>query len=101
LKYLREVIDRNVTFWKMAPDNGIFSNLHPDFRGLAWPGHEYVLGTNKAHRDIVANLPDGLWTIKRYDIISKEEKTLSHAARGIFTFDAPDSRAVMFHFKRN
>jgi hypothetical protein len=101
LKYLREIIDRNVTFWKMAPGTGIFSNLHPDFRGLAWPGHEYVLGTNKVHRDIVANLPDGTWTIKRYDIISKEEKILSKSASGSFTFVTPDSRAVMFHFKRN
>jgi len=101
LKYLRETIDKNVTFWKMAPETGIFSNLHPDFRGLAWPGHEYVLGTNKAHRNIVANLPEGTWTIKRYDIISKEEETLSESASGSFTFDAPDSRTVMFHFKRN
>ena len=100
LKYLREIIDANVTFWKMAPDTGIFSNLHPDFRGLAWPGHEYVLGTNRAHEKIVANLPDGTWTIKRFDIISKEEQTLSESASGRFTFDAPDSRAVMFHFKR-
>ncbi len=100
LKYLRETIDKNITFWKMAPDSGIFSNLHPGFRGLARPGHEYVLGTNKAHKEIVANLPGGTWTIKRYDIISKEEKNLSEAARGSFTFDAPDSRAVMFHFKR-
>jgi hypothetical protein len=101
LKYLRQIIDSNITFWKMAPGTGIFSNLHPDFRGLAWPGHEYVLGTNKSHRDIVANLSDGTWTIKRYVIISKKEKTLSKSASRSFTFDAPDSRAVMFHFKRN
>ncbi len=30
----------------------------------------------------------------------QEEKSLSEAARGSFTFDAPDSRAVMFHFKK-
>ncbi|MGB2863182.1 MAG: DUF5060 domain-containing protein [Sedimentisphaerales bacterium] len=101
LKYLRETIDKNITFWKMAPETGIFSNLHPGFRGLAWAGHEYVLGTNKARKDIVANLPDGTWTIKRYDIINKDNETLSEAARGSFTFDAPDSRAVMFHFKKN
>jgi len=101
LKYLREIIDKNVTFWKMAPETGIFSNLHSGFRGLAWSGHEYVLGTNKAHKQIVANLPGGTWTIKRYDIISKEEETLSKTARGRFKFDAPDSRAVMFHFKKN
>ena len=101
LKYLRETIDKNVTFWKMAPDRGIFSNLHPDFRGLAWASREYVLGTNKAHKKIVANLPGGTWTIKRYDIIRREEKSLSENARGSFTFDAPDSRAVMFHFEKN
>ncbi|MFC1793032.1 DUF5060 domain-containing protein [Planctomycetota bacterium] len=101
LKYLREIIDRNITFWKMTPETGIFSNLHPGFRGLAWAGHEYVLGTNKAHKQIVANLPDGTWTVKRYNIISKKEETLSEAARGRFKFDAPDSRAVMFHFKKN
>jgi hypothetical protein len=101
LKYLREIIDGNVTFWKMEPRTDIFSNLQPDFRALAWWGHEYVLGTNKARKDIIANLPDGTWTIKRYDIISKKEKTLSESASGCFTFDAPDSRAAMFHFKRN
>ena len=101
LKYLREIIDGNVTFWKMTPGTGIFSNLHPEFRGLAWPGHEYVLGTNKGRKNIVANLPDGAWTIKRYDIISKREQTLSESASGSFTFDAPESRVVMFHFKRN
>jgi len=101
LKYLRETINKNITFWKMAPETGIFSNLRPGFRGLAWTGHEYVLGTNKTRKQIVANLPGGTWTVKRYDIISKGEETLSETARGNFLFDAPDSRAVMFHFKKN
>jgi len=100
LKYLRRIIDENVTFWKMAPDTGIFSNLHSGFRGLAWPEHEYVLGTNKARKNIVAKLPDGKWMVKRYDIISKKQKVLSETANGSFTFDAPGSRAVMFHFKK-
>ncbi|OHB75305.1 MAG: hypothetical protein A2Z25_13000 [Planctomycetes bacterium RBG_16_55_9] len=100
LKYLREMIDKHVTFWKMAPDVSIFSNLHEDFRGLAWPGREYVLGTNKQHKEIVANLPPGDWTVKRFDIISKKEQTLSEDAQGRFTFDALNSRAVMFHFKK-
>lgn len=100
LKYLRETIDANVTFWKMAPDLGIFSNLDAGSRALAWPGHEYVLGTNKARKGIVASLPEGLWTVTRYDIIKKEAQTLSEAANGRFTFDAPDGRAVLFHFKK-
>jgi hypothetical protein len=101
LKYLREIIDTHITFWKMAPDRSIFSNLHPDFRGLAWKGREYVLGTNKSHKRIVANLPAGIWTVKRCDIINKKTRTISEAAHGSFAFDAPDSRAVMFHFKKN
>jgi hypothetical protein len=101
LKYLREIIDANVTFWKMSPDSSIFSNLDGGSRGLAWPGREYVLGTNKAQKKIVANLPVGIWTVTRYDIINKKAETLTQTARGSFTFDAPDSRAVMFHFKMN
>jgi hypothetical protein len=101
LKYLRKIINRNVKFWKMSPGTAIFSNMHPGFRGLAWPGHEYVLGTNKAQSDIVANLPDGIWTITCYDIISKKQMVLSKTARGRFKFDAPKSRAIMFHFRKN
>jgi hypothetical protein len=101
LKYLREIIDEHITFWKMAPDLSRFSNVDKDSRGLAWTGREYVLGTNKRRRGIIAKLPDGTWTVRRYDIISKQSKTLSESARGRFTFDAPDSRAVMFHFTKN
>ncbi len=101
LKYLREVIDEHITFWKMAPDLSIFSNLDKGFRGLSWPRREYVLGTDKRQSDIVANLPAGTWTVRRYDIIAKQAKTLSESAHGRFTFDAPDSRAVLFHFKKN
>jgi len=101
LKYLWEIIDANVTFWRMSPELGIFSNLDRDCRGLAWDGREYVLGTNKARKNIVADLPEGTWTIKRYDIISKQEQTLSEDAQGRFSFDAPDSRAMLFHFKKN
>ncbi len=101
LRYLREIIDTYITFWKMAPETGIFSNLHSDFRGLAWPGHEYVLGTNKAHKNIIANLPAGTWRIKRYDIINKKAEMLSETTLGSYAFNAPNSRAVLFHFKKN
>jgi len=100
LKYLREIIDNHITFLKMAPERSIFSNLHPDFRGLAWPGREYVLGTSKSHKNIIANLPAGTWMIRRYDIINKKTKTISETARSNFTFEAPSSRAVLFHFKK-
>ena len=99
LKWLRETIDSSIAFWKMAPDRRIFSNLDADFRGMSWPGREYVLGTNKAHRGIVAQLPPGTWKVACHDVVKKESKVLSAEARGRFTFDAPDSRAVLFHFK--
>jgi hypothetical protein len=82
----------------MAPDTDIFSNLHPNFRGLARPDHEYVLGTNKSHKNIIANLPAGTWTVRRYDIINKKAVTLTKTARNSFSFDSPNSRAVLFHF---
>ncbi len=100
LKFLREIIDREITFWKMAPDVSIFSNLDASFRGLAWPDQEYVLGTNRARQGIVAQLPAGEWTVRRHDIVAMESVTLSAAALGRYVFDAPASRAVLFHFRK-
>jgi Domain of unknown function (DUF5060)/Protein of unknown function (DUF4038) len=100
LKWLREVIDANISFWQMAPDLSIFENLDPGFRGLAWPGNEFALGTNKAHRGIVARLPAGKWAVTMYDVINLKTTALSTNATGNFTFDAPESRATLFHFKR-
>lgn len=99
LAWLREQIDANVTFWKMAPALSIFTNLDDSFRGLAWSDHEYVLGTNKSREGIVAQLPEGRWRVTRYDVMRKESKTVATDAEGRFTFDAPSSRAVFFHFK--
>jgi hypothetical protein len=101
LRWLRSVIDANVTFWRMAPDRGPFANLDPGFRAMSWPGREYVLGTNTARKDLVAELPPGTWTVTRHDVIAKESVMLSTSAAGRFTFDAPASRAVLFHFKKN
>ncbi|MBX6312340.1 MAG: DUF5060 domain-containing protein [Isosphaeraceae bacterium] len=101
LKWLRDTIDTRITFWRMAPDEGIFTNLDPGSRGLAWPGREYVLGTDKARRGIIAQLPPGTWTVVRFDVMAREEAILSREATGRFTFDAPDGRAVLFHFKKN
>ena len=109
LLWLRQMIDENITFWKMAPthdsdssDDGtsIFDNIHQDFRALEWFGHEYVLGTNKKHQDIRARLPEGQWRISCYDVIGKTQRILASRATGTFNFDAPDSRAVMFHLKK-
>ena len=108
LGWLRQVIDENVTFWRMAPANdpdpgdttiGIFADAHADFRAMEWPGQEYVLGTNRAQRGIQANLPEGKWQVVCYDAMNKRQTTVGDGVSGRFTFDAPDSRAVLFHFK--
>ena len=101
LGWLREMIDGHMTFWKMSPDVSIFSNLDSGFRGMAWPGREYVLGTNKRHAGIVANLPDGEWHVTQYDVMTRRATTLATEAQGRFAFDAPEGRAVLFHFKRD
>jgi hypothetical protein len=101
LGWLRDVIDTEVTFWRMAPDLSVFTNLDPDFRGLAWPGQEYVLGTNKKHEGTAAQLPAGSWTVTRHDVVMKQSMVLRRDAAGQFGFEAPASRAVLFHFKKN
>jgi Domain of unknown function (DUF5060)/Protein of unknown function (DUF4038) len=100
LKWLREQIDAHITFWKMQPDLAIFGNLDAGFRAMSWPGEEYVLGTNKPRKELIANLPEGQWTVTRYEIFSHQATTLSEDAAGRFAFDSPDSRAVLFHFKK-
>jgi hypothetical protein len=100
LAWLREQIDDHIAFWKMEPDTASFSNLPDGSRGMSWPGREYVLGTSQAHEGVIAELPEGTWTITRYDVIAKETTTLSESASGRFTFDSPDSRAVLYHFQR-
>ncbi|MHC4517816.1 MAG: apiosidase-like domain-containing protein, partial [Planctomycetota bacterium] len=109
LLWLREVLDENITFWKMAPVTNptpgddtmaIFANVHPDSRVLAWPGREYVLGTNRARTGVRAKLPTGRWQVTCYDAIAKSHKHLGRNASDTFVFDAPKSRAAFVHFKR-
>lgn len=101
LGWLRKSIDSGVTFWRMEPDASVFSGLEATFRAMAWLDREYVLGTDKAATGLIAELPPGKWTVKRYDVIARREATLSGDASGRFSFDAPDGRAVLFHFRRN
>ncbi|MCA9052443.1 MAG: DUF5060 domain-containing protein [Planctomycetaceae bacterium] len=103
LGWLRETIDREVTFWRLSPEDGsdVFPGLNERYRVLSWPGREYLLGTDVAGRDLVADLPPGEWRITRHDVVAKATAVLATEARGRFSFDAPDSRAVLFHFRSN
>ncbi len=101
LAFLRKVVDDQVTFWRLEPtETGIFQNLDPGFRVLAWRDREYVLGTDSPRSGIIAELPAGEWTVTRHDLIARESETLSQSASGRFTFDAPRSRAVLFLFRK-
>ncbi len=109
LRWLRQSIDEHITFWRMAPANdanrgdhstAIFTNTAPTFRAMAWPQREYVLGTNTARNNIRATLPPGRWHVTCYDAIAKTATVLADDAAGSFTFDTPNSRAALFHFKR-
>ena len=96
LKFLREIIDGRITFWKMSPGASIFNQLDPAFRAMAWPEREYVLGTDKPAK-IQATLPAGKWDIRSYDVIARKESVVLMKASGEIAFDAPASRAVLFH----
>ena len=109
LAWLRQIIDKNITFWRMVPTSdpdagdttiGRFANVRPEFRVMEWPGREYVLGTNRAHSAIKVHLPTGTWRVTSYDVLRKKETLITADASGRFTFDAPGSRAVLFHFVR-
>ena len=111
LKWLREQIDTNIRFWKLQPvavgpteegrtNVSIFRRLDPRFRVLEWPGHEYVLGTNRRCQGMVARLPSGQWRIVHYDVIKKQRQVVAASTSGDFRFDSPNSRAVLLHFRR-
>jgi hypothetical protein len=99
LKFLREVIDRHVGFWQMTPGADIFPALDPAYRAMGRAGHEYVLGTDRAGK-AVADLPPGGWAVTRHDLVARNSTVLDPTAAGRFAFDVPDSRAVLFHFKK-
>lgn len=102
LLWLRENIDQNIHYWKMAPvaiDSSIFTVANKNFRAMVWQGNEYLLATNDSV-DITAKLPSGKWEVTRFDAISKIKTKLSGTASGTYKFSAPDSRAVLFLFKK-
>lgn len=110
LKWMRDVIEHDITFWRMEPVHysytggimsSIFRNLNDTFRVMHWPGHEYVLATNAVQNGVRAHLPRGTWRIVMYDVIAQKKTQLSENASGRFEFNTPDSRAVIFHIKKN
>lgn len=103
LGWLARAIDAEISFWQMQPvdmHESIFANAGTASRSMAWAGHEYLLGTNGKQKAVEARLPAGRWRVRCLDVLGMQATTLAEAAEGRFTFDAPASRAVLFHFKR-
>ena len=108
LLWLRHIIDENIAFWKMQPlpaprENakaGIFENLDAEFRAMAWPARQYVLGANKPRKGIRATLPDGDWRVTCYDVMARRQIVVERSAQGTLVFDSPDSRAALFLFSK-
>lgn len=106
LQWLREMIEKNISFWKMAPvpitdPCHIFRGRHDvKARVMQWPGHEYLIACGSSKRAMEARLPEGKWTVKSYDAITKTEKLIAEHVSGTYKFKFSGSRALMFHFKR-
>ncbi|HPE74645.1 MAG TPA: DUF5060 domain-containing protein [Draconibacterium sp.] len=116
LKWMQEVIDQNISFWKMKPvfytsvsyqhkdkpggTCGIFYNVDNNFCGLEWPGNEYVLATNKRYEGIRVNLPEGKFKITAYNLVNTTEIILYESAQGRTEISSSDSRAALIHVKR-
>lgn len=100
LGWLREVIDRDVTFWKMSPAPIAVRNGDGGERALVWAGEEMVLGAEGERHGLAVTLPPGRWRVTCYDAMARTQAVLAAAAEGEVTFDTPASRAVLVHFKR-
>lgn len=104
LRWLTNVIETDLTFFRMAPqpvDESPFDSLRQNrsvragSRVLAWPNREYVLGSNQRHADVVVRLPPGRWDITQYDVLAMEATTIAEDREARVTIDTPDSRAGM------
>ena len=111
LLWLRERIDEEVPFWKMAPHQHVGHDLgllrrdptrdvSRDFRMLRWPGHAYAFGTNHAQDGLQLRLPEGTWDVLRFDVIEREEEVLHEGVEGEVDFDVPEGRANLFLVRR-
>ncbi len=102
IKWLADIINNEISFWKMAPieTNTRFNGAPTTARAMEWTGTEIVLGTSSA-ASITATLPTGSWTVKQYNVVSKQQTTLSTNATGSYAFSTPSSRAVVTFFEKN
>jgi hypothetical protein len=110
LQWFREITDKYISFWNMRPvcttcSEDRLANIFREkydsrWRIMAWEGREYIIAGSSPGKSL-AILPEGTWTVRSFDLIAKTEKVLSENAKGSFEFSFNESRAQLFHFKRN
>jgi len=104
LRFLRQTVDQHVSFWEMTPVGrpaaSIFSGGDEHFRVLQWAGRQYLLASDKAQAEIVAQLPNGEWEVVQWDVVRQKETVLGKGIRGSYRFATPDSRAAITLFTR-
>lgn len=100
LKYMRETIDSVVMFWEMEPDVGSFTNA-TGFEWMGWDSTQYVLGSNEARTNVVAELPPGEWRVDQFDLMAMESTTLATDAAGSYSFSTPNTVACMTVFTKD
>ena len=77
---------------------GNITNVNEQFRAMG-SGNEVVIGTNQAWKGLKFS-KSGTWQLTAYDLINKEMKIVAESFDDEIVFDSPDSRAVLFHFKK-
>ena len=106
IKWLRKIIDKNISFWDMSPveitNTGLILRGDDDakIRIMENPGYEYLIACSSSKESYTAHLPQGQWNVKSYDAITKTEKMLAKNISKNFKFNFNGSRAIMIHFKR-
>ena len=111
LQWFREQVEADLEFWKMEPftiffsrkggiNLDIFRNVDYNFRLMREKGRAYVLAAAGPHQKAMAELPEGEWEVRMYDVIGKKTSVLGEKLSGVFTFDLPDSRALFLVFKK-
>lgn len=98
LRFVREVIDRDIAFWKLAPApaSALLTNAPPGARLLASSDGVYVLGTAAA-ATLTARL-QGSYRVVQYDAAALRSTVLSEAATGLYTFRVPAGAAALTYF---
>lgn len=101
LGFLRTRVDRHVRLARLAPlalPDSPFSGTTGEAAVLAWPGEQYVLGTD-AGGSVQVRLPAGRWRVLQLDVERQSERELAEVM-GSAQIALPVGRAILTVFTR-